>query len=205
MSFHLLRRASEIWAYGNGLVHADFGLTRKDSACFSGALQLAWEERRSADRIEVASRASNSDSTRLGSIVTRTRVTKGKGRVWGVKSQGALEILLDFLDLHPELSRSAPLMQTRTATGWKVITRTVATKALRRMLSSLGRDPTQYALHSGRVGGATQLAARIGHSDSEGGEMDITSVYGLCKSRRGGSRFCARSTNKVIVVGTWGI
>ena len=164
VSFHLLCRASEIWAYGNGLVHADFCLTRRDLAFFSGAFQLAWEERRSADRVEVTFRASKSDSKRLGSIVTRTRVTKGKGRFWDVESLGALEILLDLLDLHPELSRSAPLMQTRTATGWKVITRTVATKALRRMLSSLGRDPTQYALHSGRIGGATQLAAQ-GASD----------------------------------------
>ena len=77
---------------------------------------------------------------------------------------GALEILLDLLDLYPELSGSAPLMQTRTATGWKVTTRTVATKALRWMVGSLGRDPTQYALHSGRIGGETQLAAQ-GASD----------------------------------------
>ena len=129
-------------------------------ALFSGAFQLAWEKRRSADRVEVTFRASQSDSKRLGSIATRTRVTKGKGRFWDVKSHGALEILLDLLDIHPELNRSASLMQTRTGTGWKVITRTVATKALRRMLSSLGGDPAQYALHSRRIGGATQLAAQ---------------------------------------------
>ena len=128
LSFHLLCRASEIWAYGNGLVHADFCLTRRDLAFFSGAFQLAWEERRAADRVEVTFRASKSDSKRLGSIVTRTRVTKGKGRFWDVESLGALEILLDLLDLHPELSRSAPLTQTRTATGWKGTTRTVAAK-----------------------------------------------------------------------------
>ena len=58
----------------------------------------------------------------------------------------------------------APLIQTRTTTWWKVVTRTVAKKALRWMLSSLGRDPTQYALHSGRIGGATKLAA-VGASD----------------------------------------
>ena len=164
LSFHLLCRASEIWAYGNGLVHADLCLTRRDSTFFSGAFQLAWEERRSADRVEATFRASKSDAKMSGSIVTRTRVTKGKGSFWGVKSHGALEILLDLRDLHPEVRRSAPLMQTCTATGWKVITRIVATKALRWMLSSLGRDSTQYALHSGRIGGATQLAAQ-GASD----------------------------------------
>ena len=113
---------------------------------------------------EVTFRPSKSDNKRLGAIVTRTRVTVGSEKARDAKSYGALEIILDLLDLYPELSGSAPLMQTRTANGWKVITRTVATKALRRMVSSLGRDPMQYALHSGRIGGATQLAAQ-GASD----------------------------------------
>ena len=109
-------------------------------------------------------RPSKSDNKRLGAIVTRTRVTVGSQKTRNEKSYGALAIILDLLDFYPELSGSAPLMQTRTANGWKVITRTVATKALRRMVSSLGRDPMQYALHSGRIGGATQLAAQ-GASD----------------------------------------
>ena len=164
LSFHLLCRTSEIWAFGNGLVHPDFCLTRRDLVFFAGASQLAWDERRVADRVEVTFRASKSDNKRLGAIVTRTRVTVGNEKARNEKSDGALEIVLDLLDLYPELSGSAPLMQTRTANGWKVITRTVATKALRRMVSSLGRDPMQYALHSGRIGGATQLAAQ-GASD----------------------------------------
>ena len=91
-----------------------------------------------------------------------------------MKSHGALEIFLDLLNLHPELSRSEPLIQARTGTGWKVITRTVATKALRRMLSNLGGDPTQHALPSGRIGGATQLAAQ--GSSGRGGSL-VFMVY----------------------------
>lgn len=165
LSFHLLCRASEIWAFGNGLVHPDFCLTRRDLEFFAGASQLAWDDRRIADRVEVKFRASKSDNKRLGATVTRTSVPVGKDQgTGGVRGYGALEIILDLLDLYPELSGSAPLMQTRTASGWKVISRAVATKALRRMVSSLGRDPAQYALHSGRIGGATQLAAQ-GASD----------------------------------------
>ena len=106
-------------------------------AFFAKAYQLAWEDRRAADRVEVTFRASKSDK-RLGVIVKRTRVPvrTGKGRVGGVKSNGALEILLDLLDMYHQLSGSAPLMQTRTATGWNVVTRTAATKALRKMVSS---------------------------------------------------------------------
>ena len=40
----------------------------------------------------------------------------------------------------------------------------MATEASRRMVGSLGRDPVQYALHLGRIGGRTQLAAQ-GASD----------------------------------------
>ena len=35
-----------------------------------------------------------------------------------------------------------------------------AVKALRLMVASSGRDPMQFALHSGRIGGATQLASQ---------------------------------------------
>ena len=82
-------------------------------AFFAKAYQLAWEDRRAADRVEVTFRASKSDK-RLGVIVKRTRVPvrTGKGRVGGVKSNGALEILLDLLDIYHQLSGSAPLMQT---------------------------------------------------------------------------------------------
>ena len=40
----------------------------------------------------------------------------------------------------------------------------MATEASRRMVGSFGRDLVQYALHSGRIGGPTQLAAQ-GASD----------------------------------------
>ena len=39
-------------------------------------------------------------------------------------------------------------------------TRTEAVAALKLMVGSTGRDPVQYALHSARIGGATQLAAQ---------------------------------------------
>ena len=109
-------------------------------------------------------RASKSDDRRLGAIVTRTRVVMGNEGGRGGKKNAALEILLDLLDIYPELEGSAPLMQIEPATGWTADTPTVATKASRQMVGSLDRDPVQYALHSGRIGRATQLAAQ-GASD----------------------------------------
>ena len=37
LSFHLLCRASEIWAYGNGPMRPDFSLNRRDLVFFAGA------------------------------------------------------------------------------------------------------------------------------------------------------------------------
>ena len=41
-----------------------------------------------------------------------------------------------------------------------MITRTEAVVALRMMAASAGKNPAHFALHSGRIGGATKLAAQ---------------------------------------------
>ena len=159
LSYHLLlRRASEIWAYGNGLVHPDFCLTRRDVVFFRGTTQLSWKDRRRADKVRVTFRAGKSDQNRLGSVVSRTRVATADGVDGGVRSKGALEILLDLLDLYPTLDGAEPLMQTYSVAGWRITNRREATHALHVIVGGVRRDPLQYALHSGRIGGATQLA-----------------------------------------------
>ena len=51
-------------------------------------------------------------------------------------------------------------MQTYSVAGWRVINRREAIHALRVIVGGVGRDPLPYALHSGRIGGATQSAAQ---------------------------------------------
>ena len=53
-------------------------------------------------------------------------------------------------------------MTMRSTSGeWKVFARSEAVAALRLMISSSGKNPMQFALHSGRIGGGgTQLAAQ---------------------------------------------
>ena len=160
LSYHLLCRASEIWAYGNGLVHPDFCLARKDVVFFRGTTRLAWKDRRRADKVEVTFRAGKSDQNQLGSVVPRTRVAAADGVEGDVRRKEVLEILLDLLDLYPTLDGAAPLMQTYSVAGWRVINRREATHALRVIVGGVEMDPLQYALHSGRIGGATQLAAQ---------------------------------------------
>lgn len=158
LSYLLLCRASEIWAYGNGLVHSEFCLTRGDIAFCNGPTRLVGSDRRRADRVEVLFRASKADQKRVGATITRTRVRTNDTERWGGEDCGAVEILLDLFESHSELGEHAPLMQATCGIGWQVISRAAATRALRILVGSLGNDPQQYALHSGRIGGATHLA-----------------------------------------------
>ena len=144
----------------SSLVHPDFCLARRDVGFFSGTTRLAWKDRRRADKVEVTFRAGKSDQNRLGSVVPRTRVAAADGVEGDVRSKGALKILLDLLDLYPTLDGAAPLMQTYSVAGWRVINRREAIHALRVIVDGVGMDPLQYALHSRRIGGATQLAAQ---------------------------------------------
>ena len=68
---------------------------------------------------------------------------------------GAFQVLLVLLDVHPQLPGEAPLTVRATSRGWKVFTRTEA------VVGCSGRDPIQFALYSGRIGGGTQLAAQV--------------------------------------------
>ena len=155
LAYFLLCRASELFAYDSGMVHPDYCLTRGDLTFFRGVQQLKWVDRREADKVEICFRASEADQKRIGAVVTRT--VDGKR---GDREVGALEILLDLIDTHPGLDMIAPLMQSCTTSGWKVITRSEATRALRLLVSCVGREPSQDALHSGKIGGATHLAAQ---------------------------------------------
>ena len=160
LSYHLLCRAPKIWAYGNGPVHPDFCLTRRNVVFVTGTTQLACKDRRRADKVEVTFRAGESDQNRLGAVVPRTGVAAADVVSGDVRNKGALEILLDLLDLYPTLDGAAPLMPTYYVAGWRVINRREATHALRVIVRGVGRDSLQYELHSGRIGGAPQLAAQ---------------------------------------------
>ena len=90
---------------------------------------------------------------------SRERASRRRRRRGGA-SIGAFEALLELLDVCPLLPAEAPLTVRSTPLGWKAFTRTEGVAALRFMVGSIGRDHMQLALHSGRIGGATQLASQ---------------------------------------------
>ena len=77
-----------------------------------------------------------------------------------VRGKGALEILLDLLDLYLTFDGAAPLMQTYAGGAWGGISRSEVTHAVGMIVGGVERDSVQYALHSGNTGGATQSAVQ---------------------------------------------
>lgn len=160
LSYFLLCRASELWAYRNGFVHSGFCLTRGDLCFLNQYGKLKWEDGAAVDRVEVNFPAPTADSKRLEEVVTRAKTIPGhRSSTLETKRVGALELLLELSALYPNVGETAPLMQTQSKQGWKVVSRAEVTMALRLIVNATGRDPKQYALHSGRIRGATQLAA----------------------------------------------
>ena len=87
-------------------------------------------------------------------MITRTRVTNAEEP--GDGSIGAFDALLDLLAVHTLLAGASLLIVTLTSRDSKTFTWTEAVATLRLMIGGNGRDPAQYALHSGRIGGAAQ-------------------------------------------------
>ena len=156
--YFLLCRASELFANANGLVHPDLCLTRDCLTFFCGDIQVNIEDRARANSVKVLLVASTTDQNRESCTIIRARLAEGAGV--GKTPVGAFEAMVELLDAHPRLPGGAPLMMRRTASGWKVITRTGAVVAWRMIAASAGKNPAQFALHSGRIGGATKLAAQ---------------------------------------------
>ena len=73
---------------------------------------------------------------------------------------GAFEARLELRDVYPRTPAEAPLTARSTPLGWKLFSRTEAVAALRFMVGRIGRDHMQFALHSGKIVGATQLASQ---------------------------------------------
>ena len=140
---------------------------------FCGMVQLqAPELLRCADRVELLFRGSKGDQKRHGEVVSSEKTVVGaSGFNWNsmppsisiLKGEaGGSEVMLELMMLYPSLGVRSPLATYATyADGnrWRVWTRNQVTASLRDLVGKQGLVPGEYALHSGRTGGATRLAA----------------------------------------------
>ena len=80
LSYFLLCRASELFAYANGLVYPDLCLTCDCPTFFRGDVQVNIEDRARADSVKVLFVASKTDQNREGCTTTRVRMAEGAAR-----------------------------------------------------------------------------------------------------------------------------
>lgn len=168
-SYFFMCRASEIYAASNGKVHKEFCLTRGDIRFLMGERCVIspalW---RFADRVEVRFRASKGNHE--AAVVSRVKTTSEQVRInwnWmgpkssdgGQQGVGGFEVMLELMRMCEELDKHAPIATYADGCRWKVWTEKEATAALRAIIERQGLNPSEYALHSGRIGGATRLAA----------------------------------------------
>ena len=74
LSYFLLCRASELWAYVDGKVHPEFCLTRNCLTFSRGEVQVKFENKATANSVQVRFVASTTYQKREGCTITRTRL-----------------------------------------------------------------------------------------------------------------------------------
>ena len=72
-------------------------------------------------------------SKRAGCVIRRTRLSIAREMMRGVLMGGS-DVLLELLDVHPQLPGESPLAVRATSRGWKVFPRVKAVTALRLMV-----------------------------------------------------------------------
>ena len=144
-------------------MHPEFCLTRRDVVFFRGTTRLAWKDRRRADKVEVTFRAGKSDQNRLGSVVPRNRVSAADGVEGDVRSKGALEILLDLLDLYPTLDGAGDweTMAVKAEVWVEAVT-----KGGRRFMAAWRQEEEDAARHCQEKREATRLGKLQSHTEA---------------------------------------
>ena len=132
--------------------------------------QLIGSRIHEANEVDVRFKGSKGEQGREGAVMVRTRTGRGTEG-----ERVAVGLLVELFRLYGngDLMEEAPLISFRGKDGWKVWSKGRAIQCLRDGIASVkerwreeGRGagarliPEEFALHSGRIGGATRLAAR---------------------------------------------
>lgn len=168
----LLCRASKNWAYDDERIHPGLYLGRGHLNFLGNSSPLPWDGRkRAATTVEVAFRAS------LEGRRKRIKIDTFRKRLAGArdeKTPSTLELMLKLPDLHHDQSAQVPLVQTRSGTAWKAVTRNEAALILRQVSITLVKTH-----HSMRSLGENSWSHQLGGIRSntagkpEGGYLEI--------------------------------
>ena len=90
---------------------------------------------------------------------------------------GPFEVLLELLNVYPQLPGGAPSTIRSTSLGWKVFARTEAVTAFEIYGGKQRGDAVHFTLHSGRIGEGTRLRRKASRSckfsGQEGGSLGL--------------------------------
>ena len=162
-----------MFAHNDGKIDKDFGLTRgevsfflwKGAAVSTGIVTVRWSGgafvQRSKRRSKEVRRScftkehgSWSDQFQLGQQAAVCFTFEACHEVSG------FEAMLELMLVYPNLKLSFPLATYADGERWRMWTRNQATAvSLRDLVGRQGVVSGEYVLHSGRIGGATRLAA----------------------------------------------
>lgn len=95
----------------------------------------------------------NPDQNREGAAVAKTRMKQATRDSQEV--HGALEVLIYFLDRHPDPGAESSVIQIMETRGWEVVNRTEAAHTLRVMVASAVKTRRSSPSISSRIGMAT--------------------------------------------------
>ncbi|KAG5183881.1 hypothetical protein JKP88DRAFT_255652 [Tribonema minus] len=154
LAFHLLLRASELWAYNGGHVHPHFCVRACDVQFALGARAVPAIQALSgsADRAFITIRASKTDQYRHGAVLTITATDGGPFDPLHVAA--ALLVALP-----PYAPPDCPTVTVaHGATDLRTITHGETTHMIRTLVAQHGGATSQLGTHSMRVGAATTLA-----------------------------------------------
>ena len=167
----LLLRASELFAEERGKVHEVYCLRTGDVDFFEKGVQLGPGGKEAADTVKIRFKGRKGDQGRKGAVAVRT---KGSGGVGGCVEGNVMDLMAELVGYYVRTAPGggkATLMTCRSGGRWKVWTKGQAMFFVRSGLDRVGRKrkkqgkgavgelvPEEFALHSGRIGGATRLA-----------------------------------------------
>ena len=177
LSYFLLCRASELFAYANGLVHPDFCLTHDYLTFFRGDVQANIGDRPRADSVEVLFVASKTDQNRERCTTTRVRMAEEAGV--GKTPVGAFEAMVELLDAHPRFPGGATLMTRRTASD----NSDRSSRCVENDGSKRRQEPRSVcvALGADRRGYQASRAGNARVANPAGRPVEVSGVYGLCE------------------------
>ena len=196
LSYFLLCRASELFAYANGLVHPDLCLTRDCLAFFRGDVQANIK----SEHVRTLSRFClwGQKQTKIEKVVQPPACAWRKVAGVGKTPIGAFEALVELLDAHQRLPGGAPPDDETYGVWVESDNSDRISRCFENDGSKRRQEPRSVCVALGADWRSYQ-ASRAGNlrvANPAGRPVEVSGVYGLCERCGRRRTKCVRGPNK---------